>query len=229
MTTSTPAILLVCGLKFEASARATRDVLWACGDAQTVQSQLDGHAERNVRMVVSFGLCGGLDPALRRGDIVLGTEVVSESASVAADSALTRALERRLRENGERPILGRIAAAEAPVLTREAKTRLRSATGAVAVDMESMAASQFARKKEAPFVMLRAVSDAHDRNLPPLVLAAVDAAGGIKHGKVIRELIRSPKQIHGLVHAARDSGAAMRALRRCMGLGGLLDALPSHL
>lgn len=223
-------MLIVCGLKREAAVFAGPDALSAYGDGPTLQSKLDQLADRPLRMVVSFGLCGGLDPALSRGDIVLGTEVVSGGQSVTPDAALTEALKRRLVDGGERPVLGRIAAAEAPVLTRQGKSALHDATGAAAVDMESLAAGLFARARGVPFAILRAVCDPAHRDLPPLALAAVDPAGGVKVGAVIAGLIRSPSHLRGVIAAAVDSAAAIRALRRCSRLGDPFpDLLPPRL
>jgi adenosylhomocysteine nucleosidase len=223
-------VLIVCGLKREAAVFAGPGALSAYGDGPTLRSKLDELADRPLRMVVSFGMCGGLDPTLRCGDVVLGTEVVSGRESVTPDAALTQALKRRLVEGGERPILGRIAAVDAPVLTREEKSALRNATGAAAVDMESLAAGHFARARGVPFAILRAVSDSANRDLPPLALAAVDPTGGVNIGAVIRELIRSRSQLRGLIAAAVDSAAAIRALRRCSRLGGPFpDLLLPHL
>ncbi len=108
-----------------------------------------------------------------------------------------------------------MTAADAPVLTAGAKSDLRRATEAAAVDMESFIAGQYALKQRIPFVILRAVSDPAERDLPPVVLKAVDPDGGINVRAVIRELIRSPGQLAGLGAAALDSRAAFRALSRC--------------
>ena len=54
-----------------------------------------------------------------------------------------------------------------------------------------------------------------DRDLPPLVLKAVDCDGRINIAAVIGELIRFPGQSRGLLAAARDSRAAFRTLDRC--------------
>ncbi len=225
-----PPALIVSGLKREAAIVAGLNAISACGNGPTLRSRLDELADRPLRMVVSFGICGGLDPTLRRGDIVLGTEVVSGGESVPADADLTRALERRLNDGGERAIRGKVAAADAPVLTAVEKSALRNATGAVAVDMESLAAGRFAKARCAPFAILRAVSDPAVRDLPPLVLAVVDPAGGVNLGAVIGKLIRSPGELRGLLAAAVDSAAAFRVLRRCGRLDGLFsDLVPPHL
>jgi adenosylhomocysteine nucleosidase len=225
-----PPALIVSGLKREAALFAGPDPVSACGNAAVLRSKFDELADRPLRTVVSFGVCGGLDPTLRPGDIVLGIEVVLDSESVRADPALTQWLERRLISRGERVVRGKVAAVYAPVMTAEDKSALRAATGAVAVDMESFAAGRFAKARGARFAILRAVSDPAERDLPPLVVAAVDPAGGVNVVALIRGLVGSPTQLTGLIAAALDSAAAFRALRRCSRLHGLFAALvPPHL
>ena len=221
----TPRVLIVSGLRREAAIAAGPDAITVCGDEPTLRARLAELAGLPVRMVVSFGICGGLDPTLRSGDIVLGTEVVSGRESLVADAALAQALERRFAGLGARVVLGRIAASDAPVLTAEAKAKLRAATGAVAVDMESRIAARLAVARGAPLAILRAVSDPAERNLPPLVLNAIRPDGGANIGAVIRGLVGSPAQLPGLLAAAFDSAAALRALRRCRGIDGLFLGL----
>jgi adenosylhomocysteine nucleosidase len=168
--------------------------------------------------VVSWGLCGGLDPRLRPGDLILGAAVVSNEGAVRTDEAATASLAQRLVDAGARVFIERVAASDAPVATAAAKADLRRATGAAGVDMESLIAGQYALKQRAPFAILRAVADPADRDLPPLALKALNSYGGIDARAVVRELIRSPVQFAGLRALAADSSAAFRALKRCRGL-----------
>ena len=168
--------------------------------------------------MVSWGLCGGLDPRLRPGDLILGAEVVSNDGAIRTDEAVTSSLAKRLLAAGTRVVIERVTGADAPVLTAGAKSDLRRASGAAAVDMESLIAGQYALKQRIPFVILRVVSDPAERDLPPAVLKAVSSDGGINLRAVIRELIRSPGQFAGLWAAALDSRAAFRALNRCRSL-----------
>ena len=170
-------------------------------------------------MVISWGVCGGLDPQLRPGDLVLGAEVVSdEGAAVRTDQAVTSSLARRLVEAGTRIAVERLAAADAPVLTAAAKAELRRASGAAAVDMESLTAGRFALEHRIPFTIVRAIADPAERDLPPVVLKAVDSGGRINVVALIGDLIRSPRQFAGLRATARDSKAAFQTLNRCRGL-----------
>ena len=169
-------------------------------------------------MVVSWGLCGALDPRFRPGDLILGAEVVSGGGAVRADEAVTSSLAQRLGGAGARVVVERLAASDAPILTAAAKAELRRATGAVAVDMESLIAGQYALKQRIPFAILRAVADPAERDLPPFVLKAVDSDGGVDTVAIIGALIRSPSQFAGLRALAADSRAAFRALKRCRSL-----------
>ena len=215
---SSAGILIVCGLKREAAILAGPGRTTLCGDASTLRATLAEAASLTPSLVVSWGLCGALDPRFRPGDLILGAEVVSGGGAVRADEAVTSSMAQRLGGAGARVVVERLAASDAPILTAAAKAELRRATGAVAVDMESLIAGQYALKQRIPFAILRAVADPAERNLPSLALEAVAPDGGIDTVAIIGALIRSPSQFAGLRALATDSGAAFRALKRCRSL-----------
>jgi adenosylhomocysteine nucleosidase len=211
-------VLIVSGLKREAAILAGPGRTTLCGDAATLRARLAEAANRKPSLVVSWGLCGGLDPRLRPGDLILGAGVVSDQGAVRTDQAVTALLAERVKGVGAHMIVEPLAASSAPVLTAAAKADLRRVTGAAGVDMESLIAGRYALEQGIPFAILRAVSDPAERDLPPLVLKAVNSHGGIDAVAVIGELIRSPGQFMRLRAAARDSGAAFQALKRCRSL-----------
>jgi adenosylhomocysteine nucleosidase len=236
MNRSTPAgpaasVLIVSGLKREAAILAGPGRLAICGDASTLRAKLAELTHQPIILVISWGVCGGLDPRLRPGDLILGAEVVSAEGRINTDEAVTSSLAQRLIDAGARVAVERVAGVSSPVSTARAKAELRLATGAAAVDMESLTAGRFALERRTPFAILRAVADPADRDLPPLVLSAVDSDGRIKAAAVLGDLVRSPGQFTGLVAAARDGRAAFRALSRCRGLlpGLFLGLGPANL
>ena len=214
-------VLIVCGLKREAAILEGPGRTTVCGDAPTLRAKLAEAASLRPSLVVSWGLCGGLDPRLRPGDLILGAEVVSGEGALATDEAVTASLAERLIGAGAHVGVERFAGSDAPIVTAAAKADLRRATEASAVDMESLIAGRYAFEQRVPFAILRAISDPAERDLPPLVLKAVDSNGGIDALAVVRRLIRSPGQFAGLRAAAADSRAAFQALKR----GGLLPGL----
>ena len=212
------SVLIVCGLKREAAILAGPGRTTLCGDASTLRARLADAASLRPSLVVSWGVCGALDPRLRPGDLILGSEIISNQDVVRTDDAVTALLAQRLLGAGARVVVERLAVSDAPVVTAAAKAELRRATAAAAVDMESLIAGQYALTQRAPFAILRAVADPADRDLPPLALKAVGPDGGIRIQSVVGELIRSPSQLAGLRALAADSGAAFRALKRCRSL-----------
>ena len=218
-------VLIVCGLKREAAILSGPGRTALCGDAPTLRAGLAEATRLKPSLVVSWGLCGGLDPRLRPGDLILGAEVVSDRGAVKTDEAVTASLAERLAVAGAGVVVERLAAAEAPVMTAAAKAVLRRTTGAAGVDMESLIAGQYALRERIPFAILRAVADPAERDLPPLALKAMTADGGIRVQAIIGGLIGSPWRLADLRALAADSGAAFRALKRCGLLPGLFLGL----
>ncbi len=151
--------------------------------------------------IVSFGLAGGLDPALKAGELVIGSAVNGIPADAAWTARLTAALP------GAR--LGAFASGEAMVATPKAKAALFDGTGAVAADMESHLIAGAA----IPFAILRAVSDPAGRALPRAAQVGLQANGEIDLGAVLKALFADPRQLPALIRTAREAGAAFRALR----------------
>jgi adenosylhomocysteine nucleosidase len=218
-------VLIVCGLKREAAILGGPGRTALCGDAPTLRARLAEATRLKPSLVVSWGLCGGLDPRLRPGDLILGAEVVSGEGAVKTDEAVTASLAERLAVAGAGVVVERLAAAEAPVMTAAAKAVLRRTTGAAGVDMESLIAGQYALRERIPFAILRAVADPAERDLPPLALKAMTADGGIRVQAIIGGLIGSPWRLADLRALAADSRAAFRALKRCGLLPGLFLGL----
>lgn len=117
---------------------------------------------------------------------------------------------------------GAIIGVDEPAMHPAAKAALREGAQAVAVDVESHLAEDFARRRNLPFVALRAISDPAARALPPLVAKALTPEGDIHTLGVARELLRGPHQLGGLIRAGLDFRAAFVSLSRC---GPLLGPL----
>ena len=82
------------------------------------------------------------------------------------------------------------------------------------LDLESGAVARIAQAYELPFVVVRAICDPAERDLPPAALVALDPDGEIGLLPVMRSLMRQPGQIIELLTLARDAALARRALVR---------------
>jgi adenosylhomocysteine nucleosidase len=217
-------VLVVTGMKREAACVVDEGVVSLCSgaDIARLRDELGRLRERRFSAVVSFGLAGALDYALRPGDVVVADTVVAGGARHATHGRLSEALAEGVAATGRKAVPGAIVGVDAPAMDRAAKTVLRESTRACAVDMESHLAAEFARERGVPFAVLRAVSDPAARALPPLAAMALTPEGDIDGRIVARELLRAPSQIGGLILAGLDSRAAFVSLSRC---GPLLGPL----
>jgi adenosylhomocysteine nucleosidase len=172
-----------------------------------------------VRGLVSFGIAGGLDPALERGGIVLADTVITPGGCRIATHAGWR--ERALARAGKdySVTVAPVAGTDAPVTSAADKRALFEASGAAAVDMESHAVAAAASAAGLPFLVLRAVADPAGRAVPDWALRGLGADGRARALPVLRKLVLSPWEVPALVRLGRDVGAALAALRRVAELG----------
>jgi adenosylhomocysteine nucleosidase len=105
-----------------------------------------GAKREGVDGIVSTGLCGALDPALRVGDIVVPPGVAFETQAEY--------------------VRGAVHSIDHVAVTSFEKRTLRNATGAIAVDMEAAAVERKAAEWNLPFLCIRAVSDRAGDTLP---------------------------------------------------------------
>jgi len=194
---------------FVAEARIARRSGWPVGigggttvGAAHIARRLIGGGATGL---VSFGLAGGLDPALPAGTLVVPEAVIADGCDWRTDIALGA----RLGGTTGHVCLG----TDRIVATAAEKHRLRRETGADLVDMESGAVAAIASAAGVPFAVLRAICDAADRTLPPAALIALDSEGRLAPARIAWSVLTSPAQVGALLALARDAAAARRALR----------------
>jgi nucleoside phosphorylase len=168
--------------------------------------------------LVSFGMAGGLDPALRAGTICLPIEIISGHGA----SILTA---QRWREGVSGALAGIVTVGKLLTSTRAidtiaGKARAFLDTGAAVVDMESFAVAQVAAAQGLPFIAVRVVVDTAGDVLPGAVLAA-SREGDLRIWQFIRGLARSPADIAAVFRLAQRYRAATRSLRAVARSGAL--------
>ena len=164
--------------------------------------------------LLSFGYAGGLDPALRPGDLLVPNRVLAEGRRYDVDPQLAASFGGM----GEQAMLG----AAAVLATVAAKQRARADTGAAAVDLESGAVAAIAARNHLPFAVLRAICDPADRALPPIAVTALDRQGRVRVAAMLAAILRHPGQVPALRALGQDAAAARAALRARVELTGRL-------
>jgi len=191
------------------------DVMVACAGAD---SRRAGRAAESLLAsgagaLISYGIAGGLDPALRAGDVVLADAVRLPDGDLVATDAAWR--ERLLGLAAGHPLSGGTLAGSDRALGSLADKRgLFETSGAVAVDMESHAVARVARAAGVPLLVLRAVADPAERALPRAVQGAIAANGEPRPAVVLTRLAIRPWELAALLALRRDSNLALEALGR---------------
>ena len=123
--------------------------------------------EHKPDTVLIGGLCGGLDPSLGPGDLILAREVMTEDGEGLQPPPMTVTSARRaLRNEGPRFVCSRLVTVGEPVATLDAKRDLWNEHGAAGVDMETAAFARLAIEHGANWMALRAVVDPAAMALP---------------------------------------------------------------
>ncbi len=166
--------------------------------------------QAGVSSLLSFGLAGGLDPALRAGRVVLPSEVISrDGIRMQTSPEWRRHLSRAIAEL--EPVSGTLLSSVGPVATVEDKALLFLETGAAAVDLESLAIAQVAAAHDLPFMAVRVIVDSADDALPRAV-AAAGRSGQLSILRLIGGLAAAPQDLLGLIRLSRRYRAATRSL-----------------
>jgi adenosylhomocysteine nucleosidase len=210
------AAAAVTGLAAEAriARRAGLAASAAGGDAGRTKAAIALLIADGASALVSFGICGGLDPALEPGALLLPQAVRDEAgARLAVDAAWRGRVAAALSALGIAVAAGDLLGADAIVATPARKAALHGA-GAVAADLESHLVARAAAQAKLPFLALRAVADPASRALPSAALIELDSRGQPVLGAVLGSLARRPGQLPGLLRVALDTRRALAALRR---------------
>lgn len=196
-------LLVVSGIGAAAAANAARALVEAGATALT-----------------SWGMAGGLDPTLSAGTIFLPTKVICGDGTgfpTASDwrerlGAAVASL---------RPVIcGKLLTSPCAIETVASKLVAFRETGALAVDMESLAIAEVAATHGLPFIAVRVIVDTAQDVLPPAVISA-SRSGRVHIWRLIGALALSPTDLFALVRLANRYRAARRSLAAVARAGSL--------
>lgn len=197
------SLLAVSGIGAAAAARAARALI-----------------DAGVAALMTFGMAGGLDPALAAGSVMLPAELIARDGTrIATARAWRERLSAALSSQCE-VLGGRLLTSDRSIDSREAKAAAFRDTGAAAVDMESLFVARIAADHQLPFLCVRVIVDTAADALPNAVVAA-SRAGRIQIARLLGGLLCAPGDVAALIRLARRYRSAMQALRRVARAGSL--------
>ncbi len=172
-------------------------------------------------ILVSFGLCAGLDPGLRPGDLILAEQVIQDrERRYWTHQGARSALRERLESVGLSPQGGVLLGSPRPIAGAREKGLVHGTSGARAVDMESLGVALAAESAGVPFFVVRAVADPAERSLPRAALTECGADGRLRVAATIAALCLRPWEIPAILALAWEARLGLQTLKRVVGLPG---------
>ena len=151
--------------------------------ARATNTLIDGHAPK---WVVSVGFSGALQPHLKVGDLVVANAIVDrQGKGLSVPVQMQSAPQDRL-------FVGKFINTEQIVRLAADKQQLGESTGALAVDMESLAVARVCAERNIRFMSVRVISDDLSKDLPQEVLSVFGSTGYRRAGAVLSALWNRP-------------------------------------
>jgi adenosylhomocysteine nucleosidase len=175
--------------------------------------------ESGATALVSWGVAGGLDPALASGTVVLADQVLCSDGSVRESHPRWRTELRSLIETRVHTVVAPLFHSEQLVSSVTQKGRLRDRWRASAVDMESDGVGRVADSAGVPWLAVRAVTDTATFEVPEVAVSVCGENGRLRPGAVAGLVLR-PWLWHTLTRLAGATRAAARSMRRLDSIAG---------
>lgn len=212
---SRDVLLLESGMGILNAAKAAQQMLAAC----------------KPEVLVNFGFAGAVAPELHVGDIIIAQRVLfrhnrlfSEEPGIAPERA-----EQTARVLGGisgvpfKSALGTLVTTSGIVSKKELLGQLPQNAPVPAVDMETSAIAQVARKERVPLMAIRAISDDADEELEFSIEEFTDRNMKISLPRVLLSVAKKPRIIPQLLRLAKNSKIAGEHLATA--LMAVLEAL----
>ena len=200
--------LIVAALKrelaFIARARRTSVALLETGEGprnaeRALREWLDEH---QARAVINVGMAGALTDSLQVGDVMIAREVRDNDRRF--DASTSSLFRRALALEAQR--VGVALTVDEVVCSASDKRRLAASANVneVAwVDMESAAIAAVCDELRMPYLIVRAISDRLDEDLPVDFNRCRDTSGRVSTRRVIQAALARPRAFKGLIELRR--------------------------
>lgn len=178
--------------------------------------------------LISWGCAAALSETLKPGDLVLADTLIdAEGAQIGIHPDWHR-FTKNLLSTTLKVHTGSLAESNSIVATGKDKKHRHTQTGAIALDMESVAIAKVAQKNNLPFLAIRAIADPVNMDLPKAITQALNDEGDIVLGKLLSFIALHPAELPGLIKLGLHFNAAKNTLKLVAKQLDQLTALPSQ-
>ncbi len=167
--------------------------------------------KKGVKRLISWGCAAALKAELKPGDLVLPKNLNTEKQEkISLESPwLTHTLNHLSALN---PLTGSLIESQVIVAESIEKQTIHSKTGAIALDMESIAIAKTAIKHNIPALVIRSIADPMTMSLPKAVSFALNEQGDVILSKLLWFLVTHPTELPGLIKLGLHFKAAKKKL-----------------
>jgi adenosylhomocysteine nucleosidase len=171
---------------------------------------------KGASRLMSWGCAGALSAALKPGDLILADKLVDVEGCEDATFCVSTDWHSYTQNRLAKFVVvhcGRLAESENIVSSSRDKKKLHTITGAVALDMESVAIAKVARRYTMPFLAIRVIVDPVNMSLPLAINYSLNDRGEIMLGKLLLFLFLHPAELPGLIKLGLHFNAAKKTLK----------------
>jgi len=171
-----------------------------------------------VSALIVSGVAGGLDPALKAGDLIIPDVVVEKTGDGRCLRWSTHAIcvslgFERLISKGLCARRGTLFTSQHACLTTQRKDEVFRCSGAQAMDMESAAVGRAAYEADLGFYAFRAVCDPANICIPGDLIDVLKENGSVDWTELFLRLLCRPSLFGEILRLRRGFSAALTALR----------------
>lgn len=184
---------IVCGMASEASI-INKPCIIGAGNANSLFSKILAEIAAGANRFISIGICGGLNPNLQAGDIVIASSIVYGLCQISTDFVWSGKLHDILNAK-----FAKFTWSNTAIARLADKTALYKSTGADVVDEETYIMASLAVLHNLPFTALRVVCDPASFELPPAAIIQLTSSGNYNIGAILKSVLTDPWQIMELI------------------------------
>jgi adenosylhomocysteine nucleosidase len=178
--------------------------------------------------LISWGCAAALDETLNPGDLVLADTLIDAENSRIAIRSDWHCHVKKLLSTSIKIQSGSLAESLTIVAAAKDKKHLHTKTGAVALDMETIAVAKAALQHDLPFLAIRAIADPVNMDLPKAINHSLNNEGDIMLGKLLLFIVLHPTELPGLIKLGLHFNSAKNTLKLIAKQLDYLTALPSQ-
>ncbi len=178
-------------------------LMYSGAGAENARKAAEFLVSKGVTQLISWGCAAALSPDLKMGDLVLADSLLNSDGLEMPVNAAWHQHAKTILGSQVAIYKGALIASDKIISTAKEKQALHEKTGAIALDMESIAIAEIAQHYALPFLAIRAIADPASMDLPLAISKSLNEHGEVDIPKIIASLVFNPKEIPHLIQLAQ--------------------------